>query len=195
MECLLTFAGISGKGPAVETSINSVNRIMDINFIGTFICAQEAAREFQRRGVPGSMVLIASMSAHGSNKVIYPMKGGTTILYFNLLKRLQGVNTPAYNSSKAAVVQLARSLAAEWGSNKDYPLIRVNTLSPGYIRTRMTTPTMVEDGLEQQWSGDNMMMRVSTADEHRGAIAFLLSDASSFVTGADLRVDGGHTAW
>ena len=93
------------------------------------------------------------------------------------------------------MIQLARSLAAEWGSNKDYPLIRVNTVSPGYIRTRMTTPTMHEDGLEQQWSGDNMMMRVSTADEHRGAIIFLLSDASSFVTGADLRADGGHTAW
>lgn len=80
LEYLLTFAGISGKGPAVETSIESVNRIMDINFNGTFICAQEAAREFQRKGVPGSMVLIASMSAHGSNKVIYPTKGGTTVI-------------------------------------------------------------------------------------------------------------------
>ncbi|GME41187.1 short chain dehydrogenase reductase family [Neofusicoccum parvum] len=171
---LVTCAGISGKGPAAEWPIDSLKRIMDINFTGTFMCAQEAAREFQRKNVPGSMVLIASMSAHGSNK---------------------GVDTAAYNSSKSAVVQLARSLAAEWGSNKDYPLIRVNTVSPGYIRTRMTTPTMKVDGLEQQWSEDNMMMRVSTADEHRGAIMFLLSDASSFVTGADLRSDGGHTAW
>ncbi|OJD29612.1 short chain dehydrogenase reductase family [Diplodia corticola] len=174
LQGLVTCAGISGKGPATEWPIDSLKRIMDINFTGTFMCAQEAAREFQRKGVPGSMVLIASMSAHGSNK---------------------GVDTAAYNSSKSAVVQLARSLAAEWGSSKDYPLIRVNTVSPGYIRTRMTSPTMHAEGLEQQWSEDNMMMRVSSADEHRGAIIFLLSDASSFVTGSDLRTDGGHTAW
>lgn len=66
---LVTCAGISGVGPAVDTAIDSVKRIMDVNYIGTFICAQEAGREFQKQGVAGSIVLVASMSAHGSNKV------------------------------------------------------------------------------------------------------------------------------
>lgn len=53
----------------------------------------------------------------------------------------------------------------------------------------------MDDGLEQIWTEGNMLMRISEADEYRGPILFLLSDASSFVTGADIRVDGGHTAW
>lgn len=59
----------------------------------------------------------------------------------------------------------------------------------------MTSGTLQDEAMDRQWCNDNMMMRLSTADEHRGPIMFLLSDASSFVTGADLRVDGGHTAW
>lgn len=107
----------------------------------------------------------------------------------------QGVDTAAYNSSKAAVVQLTRSLAAEWGSRPDIPLIRVNSISPGYIKTRMTVDSLSEPGMLRQWTEDNMLLRLSEAHEYRGAIMFLLSDASSFMTGADLRCDGGHTAW
>lgn len=93
------------------------------------------------------------------------------------------------------MIQLARSLAAEWGSQTSYPTIRVNTISPGYIRTRQTAETLADPEMDKLWTGDNMLMRLSYADEYRGAAMFLLSDASSFVTGADLRVDGGHTAW
>lgn len=59
----------------------------------------------------------------------------------------------------------------------------------------MTVDSLAEPGMEAQWTQDNMLMRLSEAHEYRGAILYLLSDASSFVTGADLRVDGGHTAW
>ncbi|KAI9045158.1 oxidoreductase [Aspergillus affinis] len=171
---LLCCAGISGEGPSVEYPIQGVRRLMDINVVGTFVCAQAVAQEIRKHGLPGSMVLIASMSAHGSNK---------------------GIDTAAYNASKAAIVQLVRSLAAEWGSRVDIPLIRVNSISPGYIRTRMTVESLAQPGMEEQWMQDNMLMRLSEAHEYRGAILYLLSDASSFVTGADLRVDGGHTAW
>lgn len=75
------------------------------------------------------------------------------------------------------------------------PCVRVNTISPGYIRTRMTAEDLKDPEIEKQWMGDNMLMRLSDADEYRGPVMFLLSDASSFVTGADIRVDGGHTAW
>lgn len=100
-----------------------------------------------------------------------------------------------YNASKSAILQLTRSLAAEWGSRPGMPLMRVNSISPGYIQTRMTEQTLLRPGMKELWEGENMLNRLSYADEYRGPISFLLSDASSFVTGADLRVDGGHTAW
>lgn len=87
---------------------------------------------------------------------------------------------------------MGRSLAAEWGAYG----IRVNTLSPGYILTQMLR-NLFDDYPERQdvWPKENMLGRFSTPNEFRGAAIFLLSDASSFMTGSDLRIDGGHTAW
>ena len=92
-------------------------------------------------------------------------------------------------------MQLARSLAAEWGGRVEVPLIRVNTISPGYIRTPALQVALDRPGLEEQAVGDHMMYRLSTVDEYRAAVLFLLGDGSSFVTGTDLKVDGGYTAW
>ena len=102
------------------------------------------------------------------------------------------VDTSAYNASKAGVIQLARNLAAEWGEHG----IRVNTISPGYIVTAMTAGLF--DAFPERrtdWPNANMLGRLSYPNEYRGAAVFLLSDASSFMTGADLRIDGGHCAW
>lgn len=98
----------------------------------------------------------------------------------------------AYNTSKSGVLQLGRSLAAEWGEHK----IRVNTISPGYIYTVMTK-ALFERFPERNvnWPKENMLNRISVPQEYRGAAVFLVSDASSFMTGADLRIDGGHCAW
>lgn len=97
-----------------------------------------------------------------------------------------------YNPSKAAVVQLAKNLAMEWGPSG----IRVNTLSPGYIVTAMTEELFQRFPERREiWANDNMLKRLSMPREYRGAAVFLLSDASSFMTGGDLRIDGGHTAW
>lgn len=116
-------------------------------------------------------------------------------MHLFLTRVIKGVDTAAYNASKSGVLQLGRSLAAEWGSRKGMPLIRVNTLSPGYIRTAANEEALRKPGMEEQWTSDNMLYRLSRVDEFRGPILFLLSDASSFMTGADLRVDGGHCAW
>jgi NAD(P)-dependent dehydrogenase (short-subunit alcohol dehydrogenase family) len=104
----------------------------------------------------------------------------------------KGLICPAYNASKAAVIQLARNLASEWGEHN----IRVNTISPGYIFTAMTK-NLFEEFPERKvnWPRDNMLNRVSYPEEYRGAGVFLVSDASSFMTGSDLRIDGGHCAW
>lgn len=99
---------------------------------------------------------------------------------------------PAYNASKAAVIQLGRNLAAEWGPHR----IRVNTLSPGYILTSMVENLFVQfPERRDEWPKQNMLGRLSMPSEYRGAAVFLLSDASSFMTGSDLRIDGGHCAW
>jgi NAD(P)-dependent dehydrogenase (short-subunit alcohol dehydrogenase family) len=171
---LVCCAGISGEGPSLTFSADQMRRIIDVNVMGTFLCAQAAAQHIQYQKEAASFVLIASMSAHVSN---------------------QGVDTVAYNSSKAAVAQMTRSLAAEWGGRADMPLIRVNSVSPGYIQTRMSAESMADPETKQLWTEGNMLCRLSEAHEYRGVVVFLLSDASSYMTGADVRVDGGHTAW
>ncbi|KAJ3493287.1 hypothetical protein NLG97_g4824 [Lecanicillium saksenae] len=114
--------------------------------------------------------MIASMSGTIANKGMY---GG------------------AYNASKAAVIQLARNLGAEWGPYG----IRVNTISPGYIMTEMLQNLFVtQPHRKDQWASENMLGRLSLPHEFRGAGVFLISDASSFMTGSDLRIDGGHAA-
>lgn len=97
-----------------------------------------------------------------------------------------------YNASKAAVIQLGRNLAAEWGEHG----IRVNTISPGYIVTDMVRALFDRfPEREVEWPRQNMLGKLSAPEDYRGAAVFLLSDASRFMTGADLRIDGGHSAW
>lgn len=191
---LLACAGLSLNGPSIDFPVDDIRRMFDINAAGTFLVAQLVATEVKKTGLSASMVFVASMSGYVSNKVSSPSRScvsGPTVA-----KRVaQGVDTAGYNASKAAVQQLGRSLAAEWGSRVNMPLIRVNTLSPGYIRTEATAESLAKPGMENQWVGDNMLYRLSTADEFRAPVLFLLGDGSSFMTGSDLRVDGGHCAW
>lgn len=90
------------------------------------------------------------------------------------------------------MLQLGRGLAAEWGELG----IRVNTISPGYIVTPMVEALFVQHPERRgKWPKENMLGRLSYARDYRGAAVFLISDASSFMTAADLRIDGGHAAW
>jgi len=105
---------------------------------------------------------------------------------------VQGLICSAYNASKAGVIQLARNLASEWGPHG----IRVNTISPGYIVTAMVEALFEKfPERKREWPTHNMLGKLSEPREYRGAAVFLLSDASTFMTGADLRIDGGHCAW
>ncbi|GAB1310226.1 Hydroxynaphthalene reductase-like protein Arp2 [Madurella fahalii] len=171
LDGLIAAAGIQQETPALEYTAEDADRMLGVNVTGVFMTAQAVAREMIKRGQKGSMVLIGSMSGTVANR---------------------GLICPAYNASKAAVLQLARNLAAEWGEHG----IRVNSLSPGYIVTAMTA-SLFEAFPERRtaWPDANMLKRLSYPEEYRGAAVFLLSDASSFMTGADLRIDGGHCAW
>lgn len=157
--------------PALEQSVESFDKIMEVNVTGVFLCAQAAAKEMIRTGRGGSIVFVASMSGSVANK---------------------GVPMASYNASKAAVIQLTKNLASEWGSKG----IRVNSLSPGYVRTKMVDK-LFEKMPERRtsWEGQNMLGRLSTPEEYRGAAVFLLSEASSYMTGSDLVIDGGYHAW
>ncbi|KAK4689333.1 hypothetical protein P7C73_g780, partial [Tremellales sp. Uapishka_1] len=164
-------AGIQQMLPALDYPIDSFRRVMEVNVTGTFITIQAAAREMKARGIKGSIVMTASMSGSIANK---------------------GLTCLAYNTSKSALLQMCRSAAAEWGAYG----IRVNTLSPGYIRTAMTDELLAaRPDLEDEWLRGSMLQRLSTPDEFRGPVLFLLSKGSSFMTGADLLIDGGHTAY
>ncbi|KAJ5634252.1 hypothetical protein N7528_002094 [Penicillium herquei] len=171
---LVACVGQSDTGPSLDYPATDFLRIVNINIMGTYIVAQATAREMRAKNADGAMVLVASMSGWVANK---------------------GADSAAYNTAKSAIHQLGRSLASEWGSRVDMPLIRVNTLSPGYIKTAATQNALTNPGMEERWSEQNMLNRISFPDEFRGPVMFLLSDASSFMTAADLRVDGGHCAW
>jgi NAD(P)-dependent dehydrogenase (short-subunit alcohol dehydrogenase family) len=96
---------------------------------------------------------------------------------------------PAYNASKAAVHHLTRSLAAEWAPFG----VRVNALAPGYVKTDMSP--VDEPQYRQHWIEDAPQRRYATPDELGPAIVYLASDASSFVTGSVLVIDGGYTVF
>lgn len=167
---LVAAAGIQQATPALEYTQEDSDRMLGINVTGLFMTAQAVAKQMVRLEQGGSLALIASMSGTIANK---------------------GLLCPVYNSSKAAVIQLGRNLAAEWGQHG----IRVNTISPGYIVTAMTEQLFeMHPEYRTNWTSENMLGRLSAPEEYRGAAVFLLSDASSFMTGSDLRIDGGHSA-
>jgi NAD(P)-dependent dehydrogenase (short-subunit alcohol dehydrogenase family) len=161
----------------------------DSAFTGVFMTAQAVAKEMIRWGNGGSIAMIASMSGSVANRVSCPPSQSSNFVHWH---HPQGLICPAYNASKAAVLQLGRNLASEWGSYG----IRVNTISPGYIATAMVE-ALFEKYPERRrdWPTQNMLGKLSVPEEYRGAAVFCISDASSFMTGSDLKIDGGHTAW
>lgn len=165
-------AGIMQTHPAIDYPVDEFRKVMEVNTTGVFITAQAAARVMrQRPDLTGSIILTASMS-------------GTVV------NRDQ--EWTAYNTSKSAVLQLGRNLAAEWGPYG----IRVNTLSPGYFRTNLVADQLDSNPeLLQRWSEANPMGRIGYPHELRGVVVWLASNASSFCNGADIIVSGGHTIW
>ncbi|GIC90000.1 oxidoreductase, short chain dehydrogenase/reductase family [Aspergillus udagawae] len=168
---LVAAAGIQRVKDAVDHTLQDVAEVMDVNFTGVFMSANAVAQQMMQTKRPGSIVLVASMSGMIANK---------------------GLTCPAYNASKAAVIQLTRNLAMEWGKYG----IRVNALCPGHIITPMVQKNFEEvPGLKETWEKENMLGRLAVPEEFTGATIFMLSPASSFMTGSCLVVDGGHTAW
>lgn len=177
LDGVVAAAGIQQVTPAVEYEAEDTARMLAINFTGVLMTATASARQMMKYKCHGSICLIASMSGSIANK---------------------GLLSPVYNSSKAALIQLARNLSMEWSPiQKDGTGgIRVNCISPGHILTPMVRKNFEEvPGLRAKWESENMMGRLAETTEFKGAALFLLSNASSFMTGTNLIIDGGHTSW
>ncbi|KAF2176836.1 NAD(P)-binding protein [Zopfia rhizophila CBS 207.26] len=167
---IVACAGIQQKVPALEYEAADFERILRVNVVGAFITAKQTAKILSKNKRGGSIVLVASMSGQIANR---------------------GLTCTAYNSSKSAVHQMCRSLAQEWGRYG----IRVNTLSPGYIRTAMTNELLAADPeVEKTWMAGALLGKLGVPDDFKAPTVFLLAEGSRFMTGADMRVDGGHCA-
>jgi len=164
-------AGILAGAECLEYPAEEFKKIIDVNVNGVLFTAQAAGRQMERLGIKGSIIMTASMSGSMTN---------------------QNQHWTAYNTSKSAVIQMARSMACELGVKG----IRVNTLSPGYIFTKMTRQFLESHPhLKEEWSSQNPLGRLGQPDELRGVVLWLASSASTFCTGSDIIVDGGHRAW
>lgn len=165
-------AGAGQWVDAEKQSFADWKKLMDLNLNGVFLCAQAEARVMLAAGY-GKIISTASMS-------------GTI------------VNTPqnqaAYNTSKAAVIHLTKSLAAEWSTKG----VRVNCISPGYTRTALVdTFLATAEGAQVMpiWMSMTPMGKMLDVTDLQGAVVYLASEASDFMTGHDLVVDGGYTVW
>ena len=165
-------AGISGWMDSETMEIAEWDRVMNLNLRGVMLCAQAQARTMLARGY-GKIINTASMSGHIANRPQHQS---------------------AYNTSKAGVIHLTRSLAAEWGGRG----VRVNSISPGYMRTALLD-ALVEapetQHLVPMWTDMTPIGRLGDVTDLQGAVVFLASAASDFMTGNDLVIDGGYCCW
>ncbi|KAF7187945.1 Short chain dehydrogenases/reductase notP' [Pseudocercospora fuligena] len=172
---LVAAAAIQHICLALEYPPEKITEMLEVNVKGVHLTATAAAKQMIKYDCQGSIVLIASMSGFISNK---------------------GLSCSVYNASKAAVISLGRSFADQWSKAVGGKPIRVNSLCPGNIMTPMVRKNFEDEPhLKQLWEDSNMLGRISEPEEFTGAVLFMLSDASSFMTGAFLLVDAGYTAW
>jgi NAD(P)-dependent dehydrogenase (short-subunit alcohol dehydrogenase family) len=167
LDSLFANAGTSGAVRFEEMNEAEWRRVMDVNVTGAYHVAQAATQQFIAQGEGGSLVFTASLAAR-----------------FGL------PTAPHYTASKGAVLQLARSLAVRLARHR----IRVNVISPGWIATEMTRGVQGDERFNAAAMARTPMRRWGEPDDFEGVAVFLASDASGFMTGAELVIDGGFSA-
>ncbi|KAL9576603.1 MAG: hypothetical protein Q9212_006965, partial [Teloschistes hypoglaucus] len=158
-------AGMTKHQPALAFSEEQLQQIFGLNVFGTYHCATSIARKWIEKGTGGSIVFTASMTSYRPNRA---------------------APSAPYGGTKAAIRNMAHTLAMEWAQHG----IRVNSVSPGFVRTQMTTymEGSADWDLKMKYYGG--MPRLAKPQELGGAYVYLLSDAASYTTGIDLPVAG-----
>jgi NAD(P)-dependent dehydrogenase (short-subunit alcohol dehydrogenase family) len=167
IDILVNNAGVTIWDDAETASLADWQKVVDTNLTGVFHGCQAAGRVMIEQG-KGSIINIASMSGLIAN---VPQQQSS------------------YNATKAAVIHLTRSLAVEWARKG----VRVNAISPGYMDSPMARPFFEDPQYGGVWVERIPMGRPGQPKELAGAVVFLASDASSYMTGANLVIDGGYT--
>jgi NAD(P)-dependent dehydrogenase (short-subunit alcohol dehydrogenase family) len=165
-------AGMGVWRDSLTQDFGEWRKILALNLDAVFLCARREAQEMVKKGY-GKIINTASMSGHISNT---PQ------------------NQAAYNTSKAGVLHLTRSLAAEWAPQN----IRVNSISPGYTQTELVDKLLeTPEGktILPKWLEKIPMGRMAAAADLQGGVVYLASPASDYMTGADLVIDGGYCCW
>ncbi len=169
IDILVNNAGVVWAAPPEDMPLEKWDYVMNINARGTFICCQEVGREMIRQKAG----IIINVSSAGGAAAVDPGSGQFI----------------GYQASKAGINIMTKQLAAEWGVHN----IRVNAIAPSFLATRLT------DALVEK-TGGNMLRwiplgRIGRPDEVKGVAVFLASEASSYISGQVICVDGGTTVW
>ena len=167
IDILVNNAGINIRKPVLELPFEEYQQVLATNLEGYFLCAKAAGR---------------AMVAQGSGKVIN---------ISSIMGRVALANQAAYASSKGAIEQLTKVLAIEWAPHN----VQVNAIGPTYFETELTKPLFEDEERHEFITSRTPMARWGQPHELAGAVIFLASDASNYVTGHTLMVDGGWTAW
>jgi NAD(P)-dependent dehydrogenase (short-subunit alcohol dehydrogenase family) len=170
---LVNNAARPSEGVPLETVDDELWRcIIETNLSSVFYFGKRVALRMIEKGVSGSIINVASINA---------------FVISNITPR----HNVTYCTAKAAIVGLTRGMAAGWAAHD----IRVNALAPGYILTDQTAASAANPEIYARNVENTPMKRYGRLDELKGAIVYLASDASSFMTGAAVTVDGGYTIW
>ena len=161
-------AGINANSAAEDTALDEWDRTFAVNLRGLFLCCQAEAKPMLKAGY-GKIINMGSAS---SLIVPHPQKQA------------------AYNTSKAGVVHLTKSLATEWADRG----VRVNAMSPGFVKTALLDQPALKPLIEQ-WMPQIPIGRMASVSDLQGAVVYLASEASDYMTGHNLVIDGGQTVW
>ena len=166
-DILVNSAGLAKHSPALDTSVEDFDQVMDINLRGAYFLTREVAKGLVTANKPGSLINISSQMAH-----------------------VGGVDRAVYCASKFAVEGFTKAMAIEWGPQG----VRVNTVCPTFVNTELAQQTL-SNPERKAWIEEKIKLgRIADVQDIMAAVMYLASDAASMVTGSSLLVDGGWTA-